>query len=262
MSSLRRFLFMFSIIAISTSSSAQELFNGKEPIAFSFLQKVLPTQSIGGYPILNIGGEWKLVHLKTTYSSGMASGLPLGNTYMVDIRDNKFFAAFEMQGNLESMNMSDWVDEPCKRNNFLWKRSIGGQFKDINCVSINHHTKYFTSPTGDFQQYLAQFRQIGLEIPPTVIRIEFTRYSNNGRRLLYKVTVNPELFGFERDSEPLWGTNSWYKDFSLKDSRKAEFIASLAKWAEDVQNRIDDAFDKKMGAFSGVAAFPSYSKIN
>lgn len=167
-----------SIIVFPMASFAQELFSGRNPASFSFLQEVLPTQTIGGYPMLDIGGAWKLVHLKTTYSTGTASGLPLGNTYMVDIRDNKFFAAFEMQGNLESMSMIDWVDEPCKRDDFLWKRSTGGQFRDINCATINHHTNYFTSPTGTFQKYLAQFRQIGLEIPPTILRIDFTRYSS------------------------------------------------------------------------------------
>ena len=258
----RRALLFVSIILTSANAFAQELFVGRDPVSFSFLQKVQSSQSIGGYPIPKVGGDWGLVHLKTSYSTGMASGLPLGNSYMVDIRDNKFIASLEMQGNLEYMNMSDWVDEPCKRDNLIWKRSTGGQFKDINCASINHYTKYFSSPTGDFQQYLAKFRQMGLEFPPTIIRIEFTRYANNGRRLVYKFSINPEMFGFERDAEPLWGTNSWYKDFSLKDPKKSEFIAALARWAEDVQNKMDVAFDKKLDAFSGITSFPGYSKSN
>lgn len=258
----RHSFILLSILIFSTAVIAQDLFNGRDPINFSFLQKAQPNQSLGGYPLLILGGDLGLVHLKTTYSTGMVSGLPLGNTFMVDIRENKFFAALEMQGNLESMSISDWIDEPCKRDNFLWKKSTGGAFKNINCASINHMTKYFTSPTGDYQQYLAKFRQMGLEIPPTIIRIEFTRYSDNGRRLVYKVTVNPEMFGFERDAEPLWGTNSWYKDFALKDPKKAEFITSLSRWAEDVQSRMDAAFDKKLNAFAGITQFPSHPKAN
>lgn len=239
---------------------AQDLFNAKEPLDVPFLQKLDPAQHIGGYPILNIGSELGIIHLKTSYSPGTASGVPIGNAAFLDIRDNKFFASMDVQANLANTNASDWTDEPCKREDFLWKRSTGGQFSKINCATINHITKYFTNPSGAFQQYLVKFRELGIDIAPTVIRVEFTRYSENGRRLVYKVYLNPEAFGFDRDAEPIWGANSWHKSFINKNPKKVEFIANLSKWAEAVQDKMDAAFNKKLDAFSSVPPLASFIK--
>ena len=230
-------LCFLGVFAVSVCD-ARELYTGRDPTSFQFLEKISQASTMGGYPLLSLGNDPSLIHLKTSYSTGAASGLAIGNLSFVDIRDGKFFAAIDMQANLETGNMSDWTDEPCKRDDFLWKRSTGGAFRNINCATINHNTKYFTSPTGDFQVYLAKFREMKLDIPPTVIRIEFTRYSDRGRRLVYKVMLNPEMFGFERDNEALWGASSWHREFSTKDSKKVEFITALSRWAESVQDKM------------------------
>lgn len=214
--------------------------------------------NIGGYPILDLGSQLGLVGQTTTYSTGMSSGLPLGNVVLVDIREGKFFASIEMQANLQQGNMSGWTDEPCKRENFLWKRSTGRAFENINCASINHVTNFYASPTGVHQQYLGQFKQIGLEVPPTVINITFTRHHNQGRRLIYRINLNPEVFGIARDAETVWGANSWHKSFIDKDPKKVVFIAHLTKWAEDVQDRMDSAFEKNSSAFVGLMPFKMY----
>ena len=231
-----------------------DFFERREPVKFEFMQKVSSDHTLGGYPILNIGGEWKLALATTSYSTGMASGIPLGSVYLVDVRDNKFFASLIMRGNLEPANASDWTDEPCKRTNFLWKRSTGRAFSNINCVSIDHRVNHYVRPTGQFQTLLGKFRELNIDLPPTILRIEFTRYSDHGRRLVYVLDVNPEMFGFDRDSEGLWGANSWYKDFSQKDPKKTEFIAFLSKWAEGVQDKMDSAFEKDTSAFREISS--------
>ena len=248
-------IFLLFCSVVSSAGFAQDLFDKNEPVAFTFLQKIQPGQSVGGYPILNFGNEWSLFHAKT----GKPTNSPyLGNVSAADIRDGKLYAMLDMVGNLEVNNAGDWTDEPCKRNDYLWKKGEG--FRNINCVTINHHTKFFTAPTGEFQQYLVKFREMKLDIPPTVLRVEFTRYSNSGRRLVYKVTINPEMFGFERDNEPIWGANSWHKSFVEKDPKKVAFIAALSKWAESVRDKMDNGFDKKMDAFSSVPPLSSFLK--
>ena len=249
----RKFVGIIGFVAGTVSvlsCNARELYNGKDPVSFQFMEPIPQSSTLSGYPILSIGHDLKLIHLKTSYSTGVS--LALGNASFVDVRDGKFFASIDMVANLETGNMSDWVDEPCKRDDFLWKRSTGGAFRRINCATMNHNTKFFANPTGDFQQYLVKFREMKLDLPPTIIRIDFTRYSEQGRRLVYRVRINPEMFGFERDAEPMWGANSWHKVFSSKDPKKAEFIAVLAKWAESVQDKMDDAFDKNPVAFSST----------
>ena len=164
---------------------------------------------------------------------------------------------------MDSGRGGDWTDEPCKRSNFLWKRSIGGDFKNVNCASINHITNFWVSPTGEFQQLWVQLKQKNLQIPTTVIQIVFTRYSDHSRRIVYKVNLNPEIFGFEPDPEPKWGANSWYKDYSSKDPKKAEFITHLSKWVTMVQERMESAFSKEKDSFNGVPPLEAFlSKVD
>ena len=207
---------------------------------------------------MNLGNQWGLTYAKTSFSTGSASGLPLANVFAIDIRNKKLFAAIDIQANLAQMSMSDWIDEPCKRDDFIWKRSIGGAFKNINCASISHRVNYFVTPTGYFQQILGSLRSAEVDITPTVVEVEFTRYTNNGRRLKYRIQINPEEFGVERDASNLWGANSWHRAFIQKDKKKTEFIVSLTRWAEEIQNRIDNAFEKNQGAFQGMPEFMSY----
>lgn len=253
---------LLTSLLICSIGNAQDLFNRTDPSTFSFLQKITPSQHVRDYPIFNLGNQWGLMLLKTSFSTGTGSGLPLGTLNAVDIRGNKFFAAIKMDVNLEqSVSIEDWVAEPCKREDYLWKKSIGGKFTNINCATINHVVTYFTTPTGEFQQILVKFRELGVEAPPpTIVRVVFTRYSSAGRRLIYSVDINPETFGVDRDIEHLWGANSWHKSFVQKDPKKVQFVANLSKWAEEVQNRMDKAFDKKSDAFVGMPEFSSYFK--
>lgn len=256
----------FALIYLSSCGSvgADELFTKSgffsafEPRKFEFLERIPSSSTMGGYPLLKLGGDLGLMHLKLSHLTGAASGIPLGNATLVDFRENKFFASIDMQGNLENGRASDWTDEPCKRNDMLWKRSTGGAVSRVNCATINHNTKFFTNPTGDFQQYLVKIREMKVEIPPTVIRIEFTRYSDNGRRLVYAVRINPEMFGFDRDAEPVWGANSWHKAFSEKDPKKTAFIVALSRWAEAVQDKMDEAFERNQNAFDNIPPITNF----
>lgn len=236
---------------------AKDLFPDNKPIKFEFLEKSPSTDTIGGYPVINLGNDLGLFYLRTFFSN---LNHPLGRLAGVDIRDGKFFASLDITANLSTVSSSDWTDEPCKSKNFLWKKSTGGAFSNINCATISYATNYFKTPTGEFQQALVRFREAGIEFPPTVLLVQFTRYADSGRRLVYKATINPEMFGIERDAEPMWGANSWHASFIQKDPKKVEFVANLSKWAEDVQSKMNDAFDKKPDAFASLPAFESYFK--
>lgn len=237
--------------ALASMCSAQDFFVRNEPVAISQFQKILTTNHIREYPIPQIGGTWLHMLSTVSYSTGGAT-IPLGTVAAVDIRDKKFFSGLEVTANLNMGSSSDWVDEPCKRENYLYKRSTGGKFKNINCVSINHIVTYYATPTGAYQQLVVNLKDQGVEIPPTIIRVEFTRYSDSGRRLVYKMDVNPELFGIDRDSTTLWGSSPWHKSFIDRDTKKVEFIRKLSKWAEIIQDRMDSAFEKNKDAFSNI----------
>lgn len=263
---MKTLLAVLFLTANAIGASAQDLFSGSEPVAFTRMQPVASGQHVRGYPIPSLGSPASLLHLASSSSTGTGSSVEIGRVYTVDIRERKFFGSMEMRANLSQSNMSDWVDEPCKRDDFIWKRSTGGKFSNINCATINHITRFYQSPTGVFQEFYRQFKELGVDMPPTVLNVSFTRYSSGGKLLAYSFTVNPEYFGFDRDVEPVWGASSWHKQSSLKEPKKAEFLANLSRWAVDMQDRVDAAFEKKAGAFSGVLPlttyFPQFAAVN
>lgn len=236
----QRAAILCALAIYSCSGFAQELFVRHKPVAITPLQVVAPAQTVGGYPVLNLGNDLLIMDLRTGSAGGGVTALPMGQAAFFDVRDNVFFAGVFIDANLEqSAQAIDWTDEPCKKDVFIWKKSIGGNFQNINCVTISHVTKFM-------RDY------------PTVVSVKFTRYSSMARRLTYVVNINPEQFGVERDSEESWETNSWHKSHFQDDPKKVAFLAGLEKWAEDVQNKMNDAFDKKVDAFSSLPPLMSY----
>lgn len=212
--------------------------------------------TIGEYPQLPLGEQMRVVYTLVTQATGVP--IPLGRITLFSERGKKLLFSLDTTVNLQQGASSDWTDTPCKRDNYLWKRSIGGKFQDVNCVSINHLTSYFVNPTGEFQQIAVWAKDQSIEIPSIMIRVTFTRYSSGGKRLVYMVDVNPEHYGIERDITTPWGSNGWYKDFIKRDPKKVEFIEKLKLWARDVQDRMDDAFKKDGRAFVGLKNLDEY----
>ncbi len=242
-------------------ASAQDLFARKS--AFSQWESVVEKSqvvternSVGGYPVLKVDEEMRALFSKLNYSTGVT--VPLGRVYLASQKEKKFAVAIDITGNLSQASSSDWKDEPCKREDFLWKRSLGKDFRSVNCVSIKHVVNYFVKPTGEFQQMLVWFNDQGIDVPPTIVRVEFTRYAPNTRRLVYRVDINPEHYGIARDATGVWGANGWHKNFISRDQKKVDFIENLKKWAIDVQDRMDNAFDKDARAFSNLKTLTAY----
>jgi hypothetical protein len=240
------------------ATHAQDLFVNYEPVKLELFQKILSTNTIGNYPILPIGGNWQFMHSRKYESTGVATPVNLGELFAIDIRENKMYADIKMNVNLNQGNMGDWTDEPCKRDNFLYKRSVGGKFTNVNCATINHVVGYYVEPTGVFQQLVVKLSNNGTELTPTVIRVTFTRYTNSGRRLVYEININPENFGIARDSTKVWGSNSWHKEFLDTDPKKRGFINNLIKWVDATQDNIDAAFSKKQDAFVNLKSLAFY----
>jgi len=236
----KKSMVVFTALVYSCIGMAQDLFVDSKPITFVRMQKAEPTQTVGGYPILDLGTDQLLNHLETFYASSSRGRIPMGFASLIAAKDNALLAIESISANLaQSATVVDWTDEPCKKTDVLWNKSTGGNFSNVNCATISYQT-------GFARDY------------PTVVLVTFTRYSNSARRLVYQVNINPELFGVERDAEPKWEANSWHKSRIQADPKKVEFVDHLSKWAEDVQNRMNDAFEKKPGAFSGIAPLASY----
>jgi hypothetical protein len=249
------YTFLLGSVAAQDMFAKKSLFSPYEATVEKY-QVISGKSTIGEYPQLQIGEKMRVVYANVSSSTGVS--IPLGRITLFSEREKKLLYAVDTIVNLEPGRMSGWTDEPCKRDNFLWKRSIGGEFQNINCASINHFTEYYVYPTGDFQQIVVWAKDEGIEIPPTIIRVSFTRYSSGGKRIVYVVDINPEQYGIARDATMIWGSSSWHKDFIKRDPRKVEFIEKLKLWATDVQDQMDRALNKDGKAFVGMKNLDEY----
>jgi hypothetical protein len=248
---------LFTILLfVSLTSSAADVFQRYEPRQFKLADRLELDATIGEYPIWNGEGKWRLYDIKRWDSTGVAPSVPMGSVKVFQTENKKLLATMTVSANLAQGRSSDWTDEPCKRNDMLFKASLGGKFKNINCVTINHIADYRKNSGGKDADLYALFVSEGIDIAPTVIRITFTRYSESLRRLEVVLTINPEVAGFARSSES-WGRSPWHKSQAFSDPAKKKFIDALSVWAVSFAKQMDDAFEKKSDAYRAIPSWRS-----
>ena len=236
---------------ICHSVLAADVFPGYAPRKFTPADPLEVDANIGGYPIWQGEKNWKLFALLPSNSTGTASPVPMGQARVFQTEDKKLISVMQVYANLSEGAASDWTDEPCKREDLLFKASLGGAFRDINCVTINHITGFLNNPGDSWATLYSLLKEEGVEVPPTVLRLTFTRYSSNLRRLVVTLTINPEVVGFQRETES-WGRSPWHKTQAFKDPVKKQFIEALADWGTKFAKQMDVAFDKKADAFANI----------
>jgi len=215
--------------------------------------------TIGGYPVLAVEGEWKFMFSTVTMTTGTGSGLPLGNVFGFALDKNQHHYSIDTQVNLQQRgDIGDWTDEPCKGDEFLWVNSTGGKFRNINCATVGFNADFDRHDSVTYLKTFGKIRGIAYDIPRTSIVVIFTRYTSQGRRVQYVVNLNPEYYGFDKVDNPDRRTNDWNKFFSLKDEKKKEFINNISNWAVDVQKGMDMALDKNPQAFKDLKVLSSY----
>lgn len=236
---------------------AADVFVDGQPQPFKFADPLELDATIGGYPIWQGEKKWRLFDVVRRNSGGSATSVPLGDVRVFQTEEKQFVAAMTVSANLAQASASDWTDEPCKREDLLFKASIGGKFKNVNCVTINHIVGYPGNPGGQGAKLFALFKEQGIDRPPTVLQIAFTRYSDNLRRLSFVLSINPELAGFPRETETVWSRNAWHKSQSFNDPEKKRFIDALGVWGLQFAKQMDVAFDKKGDAFASIPSWRS-----
>jgi hypothetical protein len=231
---------------------AGELFPDLKPRPFNLGDKLEPDATIGGYPIWQSEVKWRIFELEKYDSTGQPP-IPLGKAKVFQTEGKQWVAGMEIRSNLQSGN-SYWLGEPCKREDMLFKLQLAGG-KEDNCVTINHLTRYMSNPAGKLGELYALFKEQGIDIPPTVLRIQFTRNGQSSKMLHYIIDINPEVMGFQRESEPEWGRNPWNKTMSFNDPAKKQFIEALTAWATTFVKQMDDGLRQKPEAFTGIVSW-------
>ncbi|MGQ0709043.1 MAG: hypothetical protein ACT4NV_04770 [Rhodoferax sp.] len=252
---MKKMVLAFAGLMAVTSVIGGELFTGwtNEPKMYQVGEPLEMGAMIGGYPVWNGEGKWRVVEVKKTSTTG--TGTAMGELSAFQTEGGKFVASLWTYANLAQSNSGDWTDEPCKREDYLFKASLGGVFRDVNCVSINHIVKYPGNPGGKQADLYAMLKAEGVDTPPTVLRVIWTRYSSGSRKLVHSLTINPELAGFSRESEAEWGRNSWHKAQVANDPAKKKFIEDLSAWALTFAKQMEPAFRQQKDAFQSIPSW-------
>ncbi len=248
-------LLLALIFVFSHYATAGDLFNGLNARPFALADTLEPDASMGAYPIWNGEGKWRIFDISKRETTG-SSTVPAGNLELFQTEGKNFVAMMRVSANLGSASVK-WLGEPCKRDNTLYKANIGKSVWQDNCVMINHISGFYANPPASGVALYALLKEQGIEIPPTVLQIEFTRNGSNGNFLHTILYVNPELMGFSRETEPNWARNPWHKTQSFNDPAKKQFIDALGAWALKFGGQMDAALDKKADAFSAIPSWRS-----
>ena len=257
-----KFVLSLCIFAIAQLAHATELFPSSAPRTFSLGEQLENDATIGSYPIWQGERKWRVYDLATRSSGGSAMPVPLADARFFQTEGGKLVAIMSVSANLAQANADDWVDDPCKRDDLLFKLSSGRSFKNVNCVTINHITGFPGNPNGAAANLYALLKENSIDIPPTVIQLVFTRYASNLRRLSVTLFVNPELVGIPRAAEVQWGRNPWHKSQSANDPDKTRFVDGLSAWAKQFAKQMDLAFDKNPDAFTAIPSWRAIPELN
>lgn len=253
---MKNLIIYLFILFCSHIAIAADLFDGSTPRAYKLADPLELKATVGGYPIWNSDGKWRLFNLARRDSTGSSQTVPIGDVGLFQTENKKFVAVMKVSASLADGNLR-WIGEPCKREDLLYKANIGKSTWEDNCVTINHISAYGNNPGGKDAELYALFVEQGVSPPPTILQLKFTRNGTHGNFLNITLSVNPEVMGFARETEVSWGKNPWNKTISYKDPAKKQFIDALGVWALQFAKQMDDALDKKVDAFASIPSWRS-----
>jgi hypothetical protein len=243
-------------LCMAQAAYASDLFSNLQPRPFKLADALEADATIGGYPIWKGDGKWRLFDIVRRESTGNAANVALGDIKVFQTSEKRLVAVMIISANL-SQNDIRWLGEPCKRDDMLYKANIGRSTWEDNCVTLNHITNHANNPVGKDAELYALFKEQGVDIPSTVLQFQFTRNGSNGRFYHVRLSVNPEAYGFSKESEPSWGRNPWNKTMSFNEPVKKQFIDALGAWGLGFAKQMDAALDQKQDAFTSIPPLSS-----
>jgi hypothetical protein len=238
-------------IFVCHASFAADLFNRQQPRPFKLAEPLEADATIGGYPIWKGDGQWRILDIVRRDSS--SAKVAIGEVVLFQTKNKKLVSVMTVAAPLGGESVR-WLGEPCKRDDMLFKANTGRSIWEDNCVTLNHLTNYANNPGGNAGELYAMFKEQGIETPPTVLALTFTRNGMNGNFVNVVLQVNPEAYGFAREPEVSWGRNPWNKTMSFNDPAKKQFIDALGAWGLLFSKQMDAALNQKQTAFDSIAS--------
>lgn len=242
-------LLCITALILSQPALAADLFTRQQPRPFKLAEPLEAGATIGDYPIWKSDGQWQILDIIRRDSSG--NKVAIGEAVFFQTKAKQLHMVMTVTASLGGESVR-WLGEPCKRDDMLFKANIGRSLWEDNCVTLNHITNYANNPTGKSAELFALFKEQGIDSPPTVLNLSFTRNGTSGNFLQIMLKVNPEAYGFTRESEINWGRNPWNKTMAFNDPTKKQFIDALSSWGLTFAKQMDDALRQKPAAFESI----------
>ena len=139
-------------------------------------------------------------------------------------------------------------DNPCKREDTLYRNPYDSGGTVVNCLLVNHLVRYLrTASKGVFADMREWLGKEGVELPWTMLNATFAQ--NQPRRYLtVHITINPGLRGLESTASN-WVSNPFHRTLIGRDEARDRYVKEFIAWSEAYKPLL--AFSRTAG--SGAA---------
>lgn len=223
----------------SLGASADDLFVDRKPTPFVQYAHLDPASTIGGYPIYQGDGDWRLVDVvpsQTNTISGDAESIKMGIAgFLQPSLQEGNLASMWVRVNLTTTGVNQYMSgSPCAGSHMVVVNKVSG--KDDNCMTIDVRT-----PSAG-EKWASQFW------------IRITQNRSAGRSYHMDLRLNSSALGFANAVPADWSAEA----IAAAPARKA-FADQLQQWAVLLQDGAFRAleFNKPADAFSKVPALSS-----
>lgn len=220
------FYLLFLCLFGSTANAVDFVVDDKpnEQLASGYV--VQEKDVVGGYPIFQADGGWRLVSTSISSASGPQRSLPMPQVLLNRTQSGKVVMSQSVRVTLYGDGASSgWTGDPCSGEKIVKINRLRGRLD--RCAT-------------------AELVNIRVDNKPTdILKIVFTETNSGGRYYSTTLYVNIEAVGLS---------------YSVVTSKDNEFNSRLSSWMETMLDAVAKAagYDKPLNAYAGV---PSLSSV-
>ncbi len=229
---------LLALGAAATQARADDLFDGIKPRAFSEGAALSPDATIGGYPIYQGDGNWRIFNVSKVATNRF--GVSYGSVRLTQSRSGVYFAELVTTANLNRSGMEFYLTGDNCSGSHLVKinKPMPGRGDSAwdNCLTID--------------PFVVEVQRKSI----TTLRSRVTQSREGNRYYQLDLVVNPAALGFGASLPSDWSANA-----VAADPAKKLFLEKLTTWASQLQNAADDAtaWSRPKDAFKQVISMHS-----
>lgn len=189
-------------------------------------------------------GEWTLIAKSSRNVVNQVEftrGSEVQSAYLISTKGTQFRAAISIVATTGSSNITDWLLEPCKRTNVIFKESAGS-FKIPDCLLLSHDVALLKPGTTWMNEAALWAEKNSIRMPVTTLTALLDKYVL-GEYVVSRVWINPELAGQTPSAKTAWLENDWHKDRVQSFPEKYAYATKFFEWAKGFRIAYSEALD-------------------